>query len=350
MNLKLMFFKKFLLALLAFASILTVLVAIFGTVPVANFSLPFTDPGPRNSLTGLEGSDGPILVVKIDDTTYAHPQVGLKSADVVYIEQVEGGLTRLAALFSSKVPPLVGPVRSARISDLELLAQYGKVGFSYSGAQRLLLPEIAAANLYDVGANKFGPNYYYNEPTRIAPYAMMVKVPELLQEAKERGFSLATSKDMGWSFGDPSSERVLIKSARISWPASNYEATWSEKEERWLLTHNGNLNRDSDGYNLGPQTIVIQIVSITDSIYKDKVGGVTPFSATVGEGACYLLRNGGYLPCRWSRPSEESGTTFTDLNGEEATFDRGQIWFALTSKEPVFLPVQVQDATNTTRK
>ena len=345
-----MSFKKVVAAFVFLASISTVLIAILGTVSISQLPLPFTEQGPIHSLTGLDGIDAPVLVVKIDDTTYAHPQVGLKSADVIYIEQVEGGLTRLAAFFSSKIPPLVGPVRSARISDLELLSQYGKVGFAYSGAQRLLLPEIAAANLYDVGANKFGPNFYFNEPTRNAPYAMMVKAPEVLAEANERGMVLANSKNMGWNIGEPSPERIMIKSARISWPASSYDATWSTSEKRWLLSHNGNLNRDSDGYILGPQTLVVQLVSITDSIYKDKVGGVTPFSATVGEGVCYLLRDGGYLPCKWSRPSEESGTTFTDLNGAEATFEKGQIWFALTSQEPVFASSQVQDATTSTRK
>jgi hypothetical protein len=54
----------------------------------------------RNVLSGREGSNGPVLAVKIDDTNAAHPQIGLEDADVVYIEQVEGGLTRLAAIFS----------------------------------------------------------------------------------------------------------------------------------------------------------------------------------------------------------------------------------------------------------
>ena len=345
-----MFFKKFLLTALAALSIVIVAVALFVKLPIEKLSLPFSDSGPVNSLTGLDGVDGPVFVVKIDDTKLAHPQVGLKSADVIYIEQVEGGLTRIAAVFSSNIPPVVGPVRSARISDIELLSQYGKVGFAYSGAQRLMLPVIASANLYDVGANKFGPKYYFNDPLRIAPYAMMLKFPELLKESKARGIQPATATSMGWKFGDPSTERVMIKSAHISWPASSYDAIWSEKEDRWLLNHNGEVDTDSDGYVLGPKTFVIQMVSISDSIYKDKVGGVTPFSATVGEGNCYLLRNGGYLPCTWSRSSAEEGTLFKDMNGEEIFFEPGQIWFALTSKEPVFTAISAQDATTTTRK
>lgn len=345
-----MFFRRFVVATIALLSLATLVIALLALLPQSKISLPFVKDVAVNSLTGLEGSDGPVLVVKIDDTTYAHPQVGLKDADVVYIEQVEGGLTRLAAVFSSKIPSLVGPVRSARISDIELLTQYGKVGFAYSGAQRLLLPVIASANLYDVGANKFGPKFYYNDPARIAPYAMMLRAPELLVETKTRGISFATSSNMGWNFGDASGDLIAIKSAHVSWPASSYDVKWSEKEDRWLLDHNGQLNIDSTGYVLGPKTFIIQMVSITDSIYKDKVGGVTPFSATVGSGTCYLLRDGGYSPCLWNRPTEDAGTTFTDLSGQELTFEAGQIWFALTAKEPVFKAPSSQDATNTSSK
>lgn len=345
-----MFFKRIFRITAVALSLATLLFAAIALLPGTKVVLPFTEDKQLNSLTGVEGADGPVLVVKIDDTAYAHPQVGLKDADVIYIEQVEGGLTRLAAVFSSKIPPLIGPVRSARITDIELLAQYGKIGFAYSGAQRRLLPVIASANLYDIGANKFGPQFYYNDVARIAPYAMMVKAPELLTEASSRGISPALSTNMGWEFGDSPKDLIPIQNAHIAWPASTYDAIWSDQEERWLLNHNGKINTDSTGYVLGPKTLVIQIVSITDSIYKDKVGGVTPFSATVGSGSCYLLRNGGYLPCLWSRPTAESGTRFTDIAGQEVAFDPGQVWFALTSKEPVFKGAAMQDATNTTSK
>ena len=83
-----------------------------------------------NFLTGLPGKNGPLPAVKIDDTKDAHPQIGITEADVVYVEQVESGLTRLLALYSSNFPAEIGPVRSARISDIDLLAQYGRVAFA----------------------------------------------------------------------------------------------------------------------------------------------------------------------------------------------------------------------------
>ena len=303
-----------------------------------------------NSLNGLPGKDGPVLVVKIDDTKPAHPQVGLKTADVVYVEQVEGGLTRLAAVFSSTIPDVIGPVRSARITDIELFAQYGKVAFAYSGAQRKLLSVIAEANLVDVGAMRFGPLYYANDPNRSAPYAMIVQSRILLAEGLKRNPDMAISKNMGWSFDEESPVNQKFSKVEISWPASRYSAIWSTDEKRWLLYFGDEPNLDASGYHLGPKNIVIQLVTITDSIYKDKVGGVTPFSETVGNGRCYLLRDAGSIPCLWNRPTAESGTSFTDLLGEPVSFAPGQSWIALTDKEPVFRGLQLQDATKSTNK
>lgn len=345
-----MSFKKIFVTIFSAASVALIAIALLSRLEIMSVTLPFRPSPVLNSLTGLPGSDAPILAVKIDDTSNAHPQVGLRNADVIYIEQVEGGLTRLAAIFSSRTPQTIGPIRSARISDLELLAQYGKVGFAFSGAQRKFLPEIAAANLFDVGANKFGSTFYANDPQRIPPYAMMLSASALRQEAASRGIEFAKSAPMGWRFGDQPNNLKPITSAVISWPSARYEARWSASQMRWLLFHDGRPNLDETGFQLGSPTFVVQLVAITDSIYRDKVGGVTPFSATVGSGACYLLRDGGYLPCIWRRESPESGTTFTDTNGSEINFAPGQIWFALTAKEPIFNANSAEDATSMASK
>jgi hypothetical protein len=79
----------------------------------------------ESPLTGLPAPAGPVLAVKIDNVAAARPQLGLDAADIVYVEPVEAGLTRLAAVYSSRLPDAVGPVRSARESDLELLRQFG---------------------------------------------------------------------------------------------------------------------------------------------------------------------------------------------------------------------------------
>jgi hypothetical protein len=289
-----------------------------------------------NVLSGRDGVNGQVLVVKIDDTTQAHPQVGLEDADIVYIEQVEGGLTRLAAIFSSTIPQRIGPVRSARISAIDILSQFGRVAFAYSGAQRKLLPVIAAANLQDLGAQRQSSTIYTTDPNRIPPYAMILRADLLMEKIVEKNYAIDSAKSVGFEFGELPEGGVPTETAVMHWPAARYSATWSDDQARWLLSHNTSVNYAESGVVLGPTTLVIQMVSITPSEYKDKVGGVTPFSQTVGTGKAYVLRDGQRFVTTWSRASSESGTTFTLPDGSVMQFDPGQIWIALTDREPDF--------------
>lgn len=289
-----------------------------------------------NSLSGREGRDGEILVVKIDDTVSARPQIGIDRADVVYIEQVEGGLTRLAAVFSSEIPTLIGPVRSARISDIDILAQYGRVVFAYSGAQGKMLPVISAANLNDYGAQRQSPTIYTRDEARTSPTDMVLRADLLLEKVRSDGREIAQSRSVGWNFGDAPAGGIAITGAEINWPAASYELTWSAAEERWLISNNGVANMSASGTQHGPTTFVIQLVEILPSEYGDKFGGVTPFSKTVGSGTGYVLRDGKYFSATWTRPDELSGTTWRALDGSELAFARGQVWIALTEKNPQF--------------
>ena len=287
---------------------------------------------PVSAISGKEAIDGPIIVVKIDDTPDAHPQVGIDKADLIYIEQVEGGLVRLAAIFSTQIPDQIGPVRSARISDIELMSQFGKVAFFYSGAQSKFLPVIKAANLFDIGAEHESPKLYGRDPNRNAPYDMILSG----QEAKKRiaELDVAKASNIAWSFGKLSNEGNSISAVKVKWPASNYTAKWNGKS--WDLYQNGNPDITSDGIQISPTTFIIQNVVITDSIYKDKLGGITPLSITVGEGTGWVLRDGIAIKATWNRPDSTSGTTWSDVNGKEIKFAAGQIWVALTDQAPEF--------------
>jgi hypothetical protein len=351
-----MFFKKLGAFFLAFISVAIVSLGLISPTSFPKFETlaqVFKSDSPTNSLSGRAGGDGPILVVKVDDTPAAHPQAGLESADIVYIEQVEGGLTRLAAVFSSQIPNVIGPVRSARISDIEILEQFGRVAFAYSGAQSKLLPVIAAANLENLGAQRQSKSIYANDPLRTPPTAMMLQAQTLMEKVKSENLPIASSKNVGWSFAESFDSGIPISSAKVSWPANSYTATWSQEEERWLLSVNGAADLAASGYHLGPTTFAIQLVSITPSEYHDKVGGVTPYSATVGSGRGYILRDGKYIPALWNRPTGLSGTSWKTTEGEEIPFSAGQVWIALTDKEPDFAlnsAPSSADAASTTSK
>lgn len=287
-------------------------------------------------LSGREGMDGQVLAVKIDDTNMAHPQIGIEDADVVYIEQVEGGLTRLAAIFSTVIPAKIGPVRSARISDIDILSQYGRVAFAYSGAQRKLLPVIQGANLEDLGAQHESSKIYTTDPARVQPYAMVLRADLLMQKIRDEKLAVDTAKNVGFIFGDLPEGGTPTQKVVINWPAATYSAEWSTEESRWLLSHNNKPNLSESGIVLGPTTLVIQIVEITPSEYGDKFGGITPLSKTVGSGKAYILRDGQMFTATWNRAFPDSGTTFTLPVGDAMNFAPGQVWVALTDREPEF--------------
>jgi len=326
-NLKPMFFKS--KVVLATAAVL-----LLSSCAVIEKVIP--EKAATNVLSGREGINGPVLAVKIDDTNPAHPQIGIEDADVVYIEQVESGLTRLMAIFSSRIPERVGPVRSARISDIDILSQYGNVAFAYSGAQSKLLPIISQANLLDLGAQRQSPTIYTTDPARIQPYAMVLRADLLMARIVEKQYEIDSARSVGFIFGDEPKDGKPTDEVVIDWPAATYKAQWSESEKRWFLYHNGRINSAESGIILGPTTLVIQMVSITPSEFGDKFGGVTPFSETVGEGKAYVLRNGKRFAGTWTRSDANSGTTFSLLDGEEIKFAPGQVWVALTDREPKF--------------
>lgn len=329
-------FSRIFLSLIALLSVGIVAVSVLGISDHVSITNPFREKPSVNSLSGIEGTDGPVLVVKIDDTTFARPQTGLELADIVYIEQVEGGLTRLAAVFSREIPPLIGPVRSARITDIDLLSHYGYVAFAYSGAQSRLRPVLAAANVKDIGAERLGADVYFNDPNRTTPYAMMLRAQEVMASLKNSRIPIAQSRSMGWNFGEAPKSGTAISHVRMNWPAASYDADWSDDSGRWLLSNNGIKNFSTSGVQLSASTLVIQKVLVTPSEYRDKVGGVTPLSQVIGSGNGYILRDGQYFPARWIRESADSGTRWIDSAGDEILFSPGPVWIALTDREPTF--------------
>ena len=208
--------------------------------------------------------------------------------------------------------------------------------FAYSGAQSKLLPVISAANLNDYGAQRQSPTIYTRDESRTSPTNMVLRADLLLEKVRSDGREIATSRSAGWVFGDLPEGGIAITDAKVSWPAASYEVKWSAQQERWLVFNNGVPNMSAAGIQHGPTTFLIQLVEILPSEYGDKLGGVTPYSKTVGSGTGFVLRDGKYFPTTWSRPDELSGTTWRALDGSELPFARGQVWIALTEKNPQF--------------
>jgi hypothetical protein len=297
--------------------------------PAASAPRPTATPTPSvrtHPFTGRAAADGPVLAVKIDNTRSAKPQLGLRSADIVYVEQVEGGLSRIMAVFSSKLPSRVGPVRSARISDLHLLPQFGRPAFAYSGVQGKMKPYVARSPLFDVSQDRSNAGYL-RTGSHPAPYNLYGTPARLL--ARAHGASRAG--DIGFRFGPAPGGGHPVKSVTARYPAASLRFDWSAADRRWLVTQDGRPDRAAEGGRLGGQTIVIQKARTTRSQFHDFLGNYTPLVRTVGTGKATVLRDGKAYDARWSRPSEKEGTTFTTASGQPMTFAPGQVWVVLVN-------------------
>jgi hypothetical protein len=307
-----------------------------GKAPQAATASPTEEPaaaGKTHPFTGLPmtGAAKPVLAVKIENTAAGKPQMGLKSADIVYIEQVEAGLTRLMAIFSSKIPAKVGPVRSARISDLHIVPQFGQPAFAYSGVQSKMLPFMAKASLFDVGDTR-NPGAYFRQSGRFAPYNLFATTKKLLSKAP----GADKAKDIGFTFGDaPAEGGVDKKSYTVKWPGARFTFAWSDDDKKWLIWQDGKKDIAAEGGQLGSPTVVVQWVKTERSQFHDFHQSYTPLVHTVGKGSAIVLRDGKAFKAKWERESEETGTTFTTESGEPMNFTPGQVWVALASRKPV---------------
>ena len=266
-----------------------------------------------------------MIAVKVDNTAKAHPQAGLSKADVVYVEQVEGGVTRLAAVFSSTYPTYVGPVRSARITDIELLKQYGKVGLVYSGAQRKLADNLRRAQLGLVSFDDDGSGY-----RRAADRPPTYDVVGTFERLAQRAGKVDRPKAVGYAFGPMSAGGKRAKAFTVHYPGAQVSGSWNGK--RWLLSMDGVPAQAAEGGRLGPTTFIVQFATVTGSGYYDVNGAQTPMTETVGRGRALFFRDGRVFEGGWKRANGANPTTYT-IDGTEAVLAPGQLWVALIGRD-----------------
>jgi hypothetical protein len=297
---------------------------------VAVTPTPTPTPSPSHSVqlvSPFTGEPVPalnrVLAVKIDNIVFARPQTGLTHADIIYVLPVEGGLSRFLAIFSSHYPRVIGPVRSAREDDLELLRQFDRPAFAYSGATAALLPYIRGhariVNLYAGTANG-----YYRDFNRIAPYNLYAHTKQLLAQAAKA----SKAKDIGFRFGPPPPDGKVTKAASVSYPAASFRFTWSAAKGGWLMSMDGAPAETTDDGRLAPATVVIQHTTVRTSRFLE-YGSRPPYAESVGSGTALVLRDGKAWTVHWSRRTFQGGTTFTTASGQRMTFERGQVMVVL---------------------
>ncbi len=297
---------------------------------------PKPKPKPLQPLTGLPATSAaqvtnPAVIVKIDNIDAARPQTGPNQADIVYEELVEGGLTRLAAVFQSGYPTVVGPVRSGRLTDIGIADDYNHPVFAYSGTNGVFLPILRSQPFTDVDGDNH-PGAFYRVSFAATPHNLYSNVATLAAISSTRtaplpifsyhapgapftGAGVSPAQHVGITFPD----------ARVAW---DYNAATG----LWQRTQNGTPDLDRSGQQMTANNVVIQFVPYVTSGLATGEGGPPapiPEGILTGTGKAWFLSGGRIVGGTWSRPNLTTRTTFKDQAGAVIRLAPGRTWIEL---------------------
>lgn len=293
-----------------------------------------TTLAPIAPLTGLPLTDQtrlarPALVVKIENAPASRPQSGLDVADIVYEEIVEGGITRFLAVFHSNDADVVGPVRSLRPSDPDIIAPFGGL-FAYSGGIPNFIDVLRKTpGITDVGVDLLdeGPDKPYTRRAgRTSPNNLYTATSKLYAKAPAAGVNppgrFAEFLPDGQAFAPAGATPATSLTATIG--ITNVVYTYDGRSSTY---RRGGL---VEGTGVAaPTNLIVQFTSYEETDETDLTNTTVEKAVTVGSGDAIVMVGGMAVRGRWSRPTATSFTTYTDGAGTPITLAPGRTWVAL---------------------
>ena len=273
------------------------------------------------------------LVAKIDNHPGARPQTGLNKADIVFEENVEF-LTRFAAVFHSQSNETVGPLRSGRTQDIDILGSYNKPLFAWSGGNSRVTTAINASELVNVGPSASqGKGGYFREKTRKAPHNLYAKTKDLWNLAPV-GSGPPPPQFLYRSDSDAKPTTSLaIDGAKVS--MYNVRVYWKwDATSQSFLRFSDNVKRVlephmTDDGQVSSSNVVVLYVTYRRSEADRK----SPEAVTTGTGSGYVLTDGGMIPVTWTRPSRNVPFQLLDSAGTAVRLMPGRTWVEVAYKK-----------------
>jgi Protein of unknown function (DUF3048) N-terminal domain/Protein of unknown function (DUF3048) C-terminal domain len=274
-------------------------------------------PATSDPLTGGKVSGNPVIAVKVENTSAARPQVGLSQADIVFVEEVEGAQTRLVAVYHSRLPTRLGPVRSARTTDAQLLPLFGKPGLVYSGANARVQRTLDRASLVPIFR-------LTRDRRRSAPHNVFVDLQQVARTEK-----LGKAQPIGWAFADKPSQGGRPDDTATS-KVGNDAFGFAYAKGRYTVTWRGAryVDGDSDAVTKADNVVIMRVRNVPDG-NRDVLGSASVLSETVGRGKVTLYRNGVRIDGTWSRSKSSAPLRFADSSGKDIALKPGQTWVTL---------------------
>ncbi len=264
---------------------------------------------------------GPSLAVKIDNHEFARPQVGIDRADVVFEELVEGGLTRYVALFHADVPELVGPVRSIRPMDPDILTPLGGIVVYSGGAEQFvaMMLDTPVLNVSEDG----GSDAFERDWSRSAPHNLFVHAADVVAAHGD----LAPPPPL-FSFANSAQESSAVRSGApaqllsLRFSDQRFPSwAWDGAQQRYVRSQEGAPDVDVAGV----QRAATNVIALSVPIER----GDVPITQLVGSGEAWVSTGGFTVRGTWSKADRASGIQLVDAAGAPLLIAPGASWVEL---------------------
>ncbi|MHB8669293.1 MAG: DUF3048 domain-containing protein [Acidimicrobiales bacterium] len=315
--------------------------------PTTTSTLPpttTTTAPPTFPLTGVAAGTSalafrPALVVKIENAPESRPQSGLDAADVVYEEVVEGGISRFLAVFQSADASVVGPVRSVRPSDPDLVRPLGGL-FAYSGGTSKFINLLHEAPVHDVGFDALD-RAYYRRKGRISPHNLYSSTQKLYEQAAP-GDQAPPPLFKFLPPGAPLAAAGAVPATHLAvvlGDVSHVEWDWDAATGSWKRSEDGSPHLLDGGAQVHASNVLVQFVTYSDSPGDFDVNRQPVQRADlVGSGEAWVLSGGELAKGRWTKSAPDAVISYTDANGAPMALAPGHTWVELA---PVGAPTVV---------
>ncbi len=264
--------------------------------------------------------------VMIENHVQARPLAGVSQASLVFEAPVEGGITRLMAVFdASTTVAEIGPVRSARPYYVEwarsLDAVYAHVGGSPEALNRIG-GLIGFRNLDEMA----GEAYFWRSKYRLAPHNVFTSGDKLSQATADKNWQVG--KFEPWIFMDQDEDFVPGEVREIVVPFDgSYKVKWvyDEESNSYARYVAGTRNKDKDGSKINAKNV---LVISTEQRTLDEVGRL--FIRTTGQGKGWYFSGADVKEIVWNRQAGSFYTIKTP-DGRDVGFLRGNTWIEIAS-------------------